>query len=196
VKEGVALLTSRYNGKPVITGIVTACMKRLQQIEDAFWAMINAVQLANHPMAGGPWNVLDQIGAIVGAARNGLPDVDYLALIRLKATVNKSRGTPEDVINLGRIMAGAQPPGYLEMPPAAFYLVTLNINQGNYPQFTALLAQARPAAVYALLLYTITSSRGNDIWASRYDASTANQRGWGSRYDSVVGGKLAAAVQI
>jgi hypothetical protein len=194
VTEGVALLTSRYKGQPVITGLVTALMARLQVIEASYWALINATTLANHPMAGGPWSILDQLGYLVGVLRNGLDDTDFLALIKLQAKVNRSRGTPEDVLSLGVLMAGVQPPVYLEMPTAAFYLACLNIS-GNYPVFDPLLRQARAAAVYGLLIYTTWASGNDDIFSSRYDA-TAGQGSWGSRYDATAGGLAAAAVAL
>lgn len=194
VAEGVALLTARYNGQPVITGLVTACMQRFQSIETAFWAMINDVQLANHPLPGGPWDVLDKLGFIVGVLRNGLDDADFLALIKLQATVNRSRGTPEDVLALGELMDAPLAPIYLEMPVAAFYLAVNNIAL-NYPLFYALLRQARPAGVYGLIIYTTWAPGNDDIWGSRYDGA-AGQGVWGSRYNSAIGGKLAAAVSL
>ena len=196
VAEGVAYLTSRYNGQPVITGLVTSCMQRLQQIEDAFWAMINAVQLSNHPMPGGPWDVLDKIGMIVGAPpRNGLDDTDYLALIKLQAEVNTSRGNPDNILQLGAILSSL-PPGYLEMPLGAFYLTVSDITSASFLLFPSLLKQARPTGVYALLIYTTWPDVGDDdYWASRYGGK-AGQGGWGSRYTSAAGGVLAAAQQI
>lgn len=194
VTEGVNLLTSRYKGLPVITGLVTAAMQRFQQIEAAFWAMIAAVQLANHPMANGPWDVLDKLGYIVGAPRNGLDDVDFLALIKLQAKVNRSRGTPEDVLSLGTLMAAPGSAIYLEMPVAAFYLACLNVAL-DYPQFYALIRQARAAGVYGLLIYSTWQVGDDVIWSSRYDA-TAGAKTWGSRYDGSVGGTLVAAAPL
>lgn len=193
VSEGVALLTSMYNGKPVITGLITALMQRMQDYETQFWQIINAVQLTNHPMAGGPWNVLDQIGAIVGARRDGLADPQYLALIKLKAKVNRSRGRSEDVLSLAALMTGVVPPVYVEYQ-AAFYLGCWNIAL-DYPLFEPLLAQVRAAGVYGLFHYTAWAD-GNDFeWGSRYDAA-AGQGTWGSRYDATVGGLLVAAVPL
>ena len=169
-------------------------MLRLQEIENSYNAMIAAVQLANHPMAGGPWSVLDQLGAIVGAARDGLDDADYLALIKLKAKVNRSRGRSEDVLSLGSLMIGGGAPPYLEPGLAAFWMGVWNVAL-NYPLFVPLLRQARAAGVYGLLAYT-TWPDGNDFeWGSRYDAS-AGQGAWGSRYDSTVGGLWVASVGL
>jgi hypothetical protein len=194
VTEGVALLTSRYKGQPVITGLVTALMARLQVIEASYWSLINATMLANHPMAGGPWSILDQLGYLVGVLRNGLDDADFLALIKLQAKVNRSRGTPEDVLSLGTLMAAPGSAIYLEMPLAAFYLACLNVAL-NYPIFYSLIRQARAAGVYGLLIYTTWAPGNDDIFGSRYD-STAGQGSWGSRYDAAAGGLAAAAVSL
>jgi hypothetical protein len=190
VAEGGALLTSMYVSKPVIAGIVQALTARLQQIENDFWAMLNAIQLPNNPLPGGPWSILDQIGAIVGAVRNA----DYLALIRLQAKVNRARGLAEDVLSLAAIMTGVVPPVYIEDGIAAFYLGCWNI-AGSFPLFRPLLSQVRAAGTYGLFHYT-TWADGNDFeWGSRYD-SAAGQGTWGSRYDSTVGGLFVAAVAI
>jgi hypothetical protein len=194
VAEGQGLLTSRYVTAPNTNAILTALLARIQQIEDSYWSLIDAVQLANHPMPGGPWDVLDKLGSIVGALRNGLDDADYLALIKLQAKVNRSRGTAEDVLGLAALMSGTSPPVYLEMPPAAFYLGCWDIAL-NYPIFTPLLAQARAAGVYGLFAYTSWAD-GNDLqFGSTYDPD-AGQGGFGSRYDSNAGGLLVAATVI
>ena len=145
-------------------------------------------------MAGGPWNILDQIGAIVGAARNGLNDADYLALIRIQARVNRARGTPEDVMGLATLMAAPLPATYLEFYPAAFYIGAFNIAL-NYPIIVPLLKQVRPAGVYGLFAYS-TWPAGNDFApGSIYDAK-AGEGGLGSIYDTTAGGGLVACVAL
>lgn len=197
VAEGQALVTSHYQSAPVIQGIIKSLLQRLQEIENSYWSFINAVQLVNHPMAGGPWSVLDQIGAIVGgvaAQRLGLDDADYLAVIKLQARVNRSRGLSDDVIELASLMLNGGVPVYVDQPPAAFYLGAWNIAL-NYPLFYPLLAQIRPAGVYGHFHYS-TWADGNDFeWGSRYD-STAGQGTWGSRYDATAGSVLVAGVAL
>jgi len=98
VAEGGALLTSYYVNAPVVSGVVSALMHALQECENADWSIINGMQLANLPMAGGPWNVEDQLGALVGApGRNGLSDAAYLAIIKVQVRVNISHGLSEDI---------------------------------------------------------------------------------------------------
>jgi hypothetical protein len=206
VAEGQALLTSMFVDKAVIKGIVTALMLRLQDIETSYWALINDVQLANHPLPGPTsWSILDQLGAIVGASRDGLDDPDYLALIKLQIQVNRSRGNPDDILALAAIMLGSTPghilaakhplPVYVEYYPAAFYLGCWDL-AGNFPLFVPLLTQIRPAAVLALLAYTTWPDGGDLVWGSSYDSSgpADNATGWGSVYDSTAGGVWVAGL--
>lgn len=207
VAEAQGLTTSRYQSAPVVQGIIAAITARLQQLENDAFAIINAVQLTNHPMAGGPWDILDKLGAIVGVVRNGLSDADFLTLIKLQARVNRSRGLVEDVIQLAKVMAGSGTPMYVEgssfwagqgLPisgwQAEFYLGCWNV-AGNYPLFVPLLKQIRPAGVYSDFHYS-TWADGNDFeFGSVYDAN-AGQGTFGSVYDATVGGLLVAGVAL
>lgn len=211
VAEGQGLTTSHYATAPVVQGIIQSLMQRLQEIENSFWAFINDIQLANHPLPGGPWSVLDQIGAIVGglaANRNGLSDADYLALIKLQARVNRSRGLAEDVIQLAMTMNGGVAPVYVEgssfwtaqgLPisgwQATFYLGCWDLAL-NYAQFVACLKQIRPAGVYGHFHYTTWPTGSDLVLGSRYGGATT-QGVVGSRYGGVAnGGKLAAGVAL
>jgi len=194
VSEATGLLTSRYADKAVVKGIVTALALRVQEVENSFWSLVNAVQLANHPMPGGPWDVLDKLGAIVGAVRNGLSDSAFLALIKLQARVNRSRGLAEDILLLASLLAAPGAPQYLDQYPAAFYIGAWNINPA-YPIFP-LLKQARPAGVYGFVAYS-TWVDGNDFeFSSRAAPTTTGQGKWGSRTSPSTGGLLVAGVGI
>jgi hypothetical protein len=197
VTEGLGLVTSRYSTAAVVKGIITALLNKIQFIENSYWSLIDIVQLANHPQAGGPWDALDKLGSIVGGAaanRNGHTDADYLAIIKLQAKANRSRGRSEDVLSFGSLMINGGNPLYVEIFPAAFWVGCWNV-QANYPLFVPLLTQVRAAGVYGILLFS-TWPDGNDFeWGSRYDAN-AGQKGWGSRYDSTAGGVLVAATLL
>jgi len=194
VTEAGGLITSRYADKKVTAGIVKALTLRIQEVENTFFDFITHVNLANHPFPGGPWNILDQIGTIVGVARNGLNDADYLALIKIKAKVNISDGNPEDILALASFMSPTQPPFYLEVPPAAFYLGCWNLFL-NFPLFVSFLAQARPAGVYGMFAYSTWADGGDVEFSSVYDSS-AGQTGYGSVYDANAGGVYVAGVGI
>lgn len=200
VTEGPDLLTSHYKGKPVITGMVTACMLRFQEIENAFWSLLNGVQLANHPMAGGPWSILDQIGVIVDLPRAGWPDASYKGLLLLKARVNRSRGLAEDMIQIAAVLAAnsvqVNPPVYVEYYPAAFYIGAWDVDP-SFPA-AAFLSQARAAGTYGMFAYTTWPNYNDFEWCDVNNVSTTGQGTWADSTigDPLVGGLLVSGVGI
>jgi hypothetical protein len=155
IKDGGALLTSRYVGQKVTAGMVKALMLAVQDLENAYQSLINGVQLSNHPMAGGPWRILDQIGAIVGVARNGLSDTDYLVAIRIKIRINRSHGLAEDIIQImGLVVTGA---AYSEAYPASFEVDIYGTTASIVRALLRYLHEARSAATEGFLNYSITT---------------------------------------
>lgn len=153
VDEGQALITSHYAKLVVVPGIIKALMLRFQQIEDAYWSLLNGFQLASHPMGGGPWSILDQIGAIVGIARNGLTDVDYLAAIRLKIRINRSRGLAEDIIQIAAlVVTGAV---YNEWFPAAWEVGAYNTTASVAAALVKYLGEAKSAGTAGQIRYAL-----------------------------------------
>lgn len=164
VTEGQALLTSRYFSAPVISGLTAALMARFQLYENAFWSLINGMILANHPMPGGPWSILDQIGAIVDTPRNGMPDDEYVVSIRLAIRVLHSAGKPTDIIQVAQIvlppsLGPTVVPGgviapYLEWYPAAFEVWGLNISAWIALILSAAIQKAKSAGTHGRLRYS------------------------------------------
>lgn len=192
VTEGQKLLTSHYASAPVISGMVKALMLRFQEIEGALFSLLNGIILNNHPMPGGPWNILDQLGAIVGEPRNGRDDATYVQAIRLRIRVNRSRGLAEDIIQIGQLATGVIP-YYLDMPPASFILETLDVIAPA--TVAALITQARSAGTYGSYVYT-TWSTGNDFkFTSRYGGAP-DEGLWSSRYSPSTGGLLVACFGV
>jgi hypothetical protein len=155
VAEGNALLTSRYRNTAVTAGILKALLLRIQAKENDLYALLNTVQLANHPLAGGPWQILDQLGAIVGVTRDGRNDTDYLAVIKIKIRINRSHGLAEDIIQIAAlVIAGAH---YREDYPASFTLEAFSITTAVRDALLAYLHEARSAATEGFLVYSLTS---------------------------------------
>lgn len=197
VAEGTGLLTSRYINAAATKGIITALLLRVQELETQFYSLITGINLANHPMPGGPWSILDQLGALVGAPRTGLPDAQYVQWIKLKARVNRSRGLSEDLLKLAVVLNQPLPAVYVETYPAAFYIGAWNSTGlfGSFALATSVLQQARGAGVYGVLAYT-TWAAGNDFsFSSVYD-STQGEAGYGSVYSPSAGGLMVAGIGI
>ena len=125
VAEGQAFLTEHFKRAPVVNGILRALLLRLQAKENDLYLLLNSVQLSNHPLPGGPWQILDQLGAIVGVKREGRSDPDYLAAIKIKIRINRSQGLAEDIIQIAALVIAAFT--YREWYPAAFEVEALDI---------------------------------------------------------------------
>jgi hypothetical protein len=179
VVEGVNLLTSRYKALTVTPGIIRALCERFQEIENDYWSFIGGVQLANHPMGGGPWDVLDKIGAIVGIARNGLDDTHYLAAIKIKIRVNRSHGLAEDIIQIAALLVSGAT--YVEYYPASFEVDIYNITADVAFALIRYLGAARSAGTQGLLRYTLWPLSTDIIWGDTYSV-LSSARGFSSSY--------------
>lgn len=98
--RAVALLPSRSAQGTNTPGIVRALGVPLQALEDEALAVLAANLLDN---AEG--ERLEFWGAVVGLAREGRSDVDYRAAIRLEVRVNRSEGTPRDIVDVAKLAA-------------------------------------------------------------------------------------------
>jgi hypothetical protein len=175
VTEATGRLTSRYAQAAVTSGIVTANAQAVQDLENAVWQIMNAVVLANHPLAGGPWQILDYIGAIVGVTRDGRTDTDFLQAIKIQIRVNRSHGLAEDIIQIAALVASGAI--YQEFYPAAFDVTILNTTI---------------AVVNALLLYLGTARSAGTYGTLRYSTSSGPWIHWGSSYGGYTGAGFAS----
>ena len=92
--DALALLTSSLKGRPNVQAIVRAFANRTQELEDAIWSAIQALQLSNSPT--GAW--LEILGEVAGEPRRARTDADYLLAVKVALRVNRSQGTAEDIL--------------------------------------------------------------------------------------------------
>jgi hypothetical protein len=186
VVEGQGLLTEHFKRAPVVLGILRALLLRLQDKENDLYLLLNAVQLANHPLPGGPWQILDQLGAIVGIKRDGRNDADYLAAIKIKIRINRSHGLAEDIIDITALVVAAFT--YREWYPAAFEVEALDIAAPVALALTTYLGEAKSAGVAGFLRYsTWASPPGIIMFSSTLGGIT------GAGFQDVVSGQFPNA---
>lgn len=142
VEAALARLMEQYQGAPNFEAIITALVEQIQELEDAIFSLDEGRQLYNgggYPAIGAQ---LDGIGSLVGVARNGLSDEQYLLIILGTIAKNTSDTTVAAILNV--ITFVFQPVGLhlYEIFPAAigfdftstpvdptFYALVLNIIQ-------------------------------------------------------------------
>lgn len=116
VSEALDWLIEKFKGLESWENWLTPFLNQIQDLEDVFYA----IEQARHP-DNATGAQLDGCGAIVGEPRYGRGDDDYRVGIKVRIAINRSRGTPEDVINILSILCeyksieyqGSYPAGYL-----------------------------------------------------------------------------------
>lgn len=97
-------------------GIIDAFVGfQTQDQEDLFWALIEETYIATAVGAQ-----LDRIGEIVIQDRNGLSDEIYRVLIYAKIGANVSKGDPESIINVARLLTQSTLVHFQEYWPAGW----------------------------------------------------------------------------
>lgn len=192
VAEAKALLLEQFRGKPFIEGMVEAFVARAQELEDALWAVLEAMDLDNAANAQ-----LDGLGLLVGEERRSRLDDDYRAAIRVRILINISSGKHSQILAiltayLG-VASGAGTVRLDEPAPAALKLQVLTVP--SLPSDLRVIAYSiKPAGVNLDGRYETDAMRPYRFgWTSPIVGVTGanNGDGW---TDGSVGGYLAARI--
>jgi hypothetical protein len=95
VQQALNRLLQQYQGRPNITGLLTALITQCQLLENAIYPIDQYRQLA---YAYG--EQLDNIGTVIGLERNGLPDNEYFVLLLGTIAENNSDTTAPTMLNI------------------------------------------------------------------------------------------------
>lgn len=166
VARGLSRLLQQYQSSTYLRGILTSYLNRIQELEDACWEVILYRLLPNAEGAQ-----LDSLGKIVGRGRGALADINYLRAIQAEIRINRSSGTPEDMIAVGTL---SLPVGdvftYAEAYPAVILisLITPETTTAISLLFQSLV-RAKPGGVKLMLSY-LTAPAGDTFTFSPYSA--------------------------
>ena len=97
-KQGLAKLLEQFKNKAVLAAWLKSYLNRIQEFEDACNEVINIRGIEASEGVN-----LDNLGKIVGKARLGLSDEMYRFALRAQIRINRSSGTPEDLIEVTRL---------------------------------------------------------------------------------------------
>jgi len=155
-EEIVDNLANQFHGKPRIAALLTVFAGQVQELEQALYDLLIYRQLEYAEGAQ-----VDGFGSIVGEAREGRTDIDYKAAIRARINLNLCHGTPEEIINLVRGVAGDVRVKIRDFYPAAFLaeivdpidpLIVDPSRVGNFVQ------SGKPAGVRAITTFASTGA--------------------------------------
>lgn len=95
VNLALSRLLEQFKGKPRIEGVVRSYVKQLDNLEDAYFDLLNERSIST---AIG--SQLDILGALVNEKRLGRSDTVYRLAILTRIGINNSEGTPNQIMSL------------------------------------------------------------------------------------------------
>jgi hypothetical protein len=146
-ERAVARLTQQFRDGASVPNLVRALTGGLQEIEDA----VHAIR-ASRAIGIATGAQLDLIGRIVGQPREGRGDDVYRIWLRARVRLNRSSGTPEDLLSVfASITQGSTTIVLEEQFPAGFVLRVGSTSIIEPAELAALVRLAKGAGVAAIV---------------------------------------------
>ena len=143
-----ALIPSHWRG--ALRPLARALASAVQSCEEA------ALDLALSARLGGAaGRALDMIGALLGAPRGGLPDVDYHRWLRAHAVARVARGRPDRIIEAVRLAIASPQVTYRPVYPASFVIEIVpgaTLDPEQEARLVRMVERAAPAGVLARVI--------------------------------------------
>ena len=143
VADALDRLLEQYKGKARIEGLISCLVEQVQDLEDVVHKLPEDLTIAT---AIGIQ--LDLIGTIVVQERLGFSDDIYRSLLQAKVGENVSKSTPENVIDVVKLLTGAGLVHLQEMYPAGYGIaIDTTIDPSLIDFFYQRIERVDPAAV-------------------------------------------------
>ena len=170
--QGLVKLAPWAWGKPRIAAMLRAMLRRVQEIEDTTWEVLEA-----YTIDGADTARLDVLGKIVGQPRFWGDDDIYRAVIRGKIRANRARGLTDDIIEVVQLVLadGDVDVTVAPMVPATVLVYTASaVDAAHASAFKYLLPKARVAGVQQHFFWT-EDGAGEHLWGEGFWGDDA---GW------------------
>lgn len=179
-------LISQYKQKPRLEGLVEALVQDIQNLENT------AVQLnTERGLDTAVGEQLDGIGQIVGLEREtGQSDDDYRTLIKAKIGINLSQGEPERMIQIYKVLTGADLVLLQELFPGAV-AISSEVDPGSQEEVDRLIRIMESMAPAGVRVDFLGIFDADEAFA--FDGDLPGL-GFGSTTDPLLGGKFATLV--
>lgn len=182
-EQAVERLISQYRQNLDFIGILSAFCAQIQELENGIFTLYSRLDLSS--VTG---IQLDNLGTIIGVRRQGFNDEIYRTMLWAKLFSNISNGTPNEIINIFKVLTKSTNIDFIEIYPATIQIQgNANIDQSIEPYINPILQKALGAGVQinGLVLYEDESFVFDDD-----TDPVAEGDGFGDDTDLTVGGKL------
>lgn len=174
-------LREQYKGKPIIEGLLDSWTGQIQDLEQVF------IDLSTkRSLVASEGIQLDLLGELLDVLRQGKTDAAYRIALRAKIAKNFSRGTPEDVIAIFKLLTSSTKVQLADGAMGDFHI--LADHPLTQDEVNILLREMMFTDSAAVRMTGIGSFDPPDSFA--FDGSDS-AKGFGSIYDVTKGGKFA-----
>lgn len=182
IEQALERLLEQYKGKIRIEGLISALVEQIQDLEDVVFDLPEDLTIET---ASGIQ--LDLIGTIVVQDRLGFSDDVYKALLRAKIGENVSTSTPEDIIDVTKLLTGATLVHFQEYFPAGYGIsINISVDPSLIDFFYRRIDRVDPAGVR---LEALICFDPDEPFA--FDGAPGPTLGFGDLNDANAGGKFA-----
>lgn len=187
VEDGLEQFLEQFKDKPLINALLASYLKRIQKLEDAIWEVILIRGIEESEGVN-----LDVIGKIVGRPRLGLVDIDYRVALRAQIRINRSSGTPEDLIAVTRLSTAGQSFVYNEAYPATVIIEVLGIPAYDILVLYDNLLRTKAGGVRLILEYALDLTPFT--WSDDDTSPADTALGWGDDGNPAIGGEWIGTI--
>jgi len=181
IERGLEKLLGQFQGKPIITALLTSYLRRTQRTEDMAWDVASRLNID----AGTDW-ILDAIGRIVGRGRSVYAnDAIYKIALRAQIAINRSRGRVADIVEVARLSFGTV--AIRDYSPAS-YTATLaeQIDVASAVPYLENMIAVRPIGVAGFAFISTEAAMADSLlWGSVTTSSVGTA--WGTETDPAEG---------
>jgi hypothetical protein len=183
VEEAPSFFLEQYQQKPLLKAWLLSYVRRCQELDDAAFDVAMKRIIDNAEGAQ-----LDALGRLVGETRKGKADVLYRVYLYARIRINWSRGKPDDIIAVLRIVEAA----LFRLRWAGPDLIDVEYREAPATSGFVLFDLANLARMAGVRINVIvpTSSERGFRFGSRSSPTLNEDRGFGSPSDDSVGGLL------
>jgi uncharacterized MnhB-related membrane protein len=188
VQQALDRLLQQYKGQPRLQALITALVSQVQDLENAIFSLNGGRQVF-----GSFGEQLDNLGTIVGIARNGLSDSVYLIFILGTIAENNSDTTMDVMTNIVSTLFSVTSVFARDLYPAAvaFGVGSTSLDPSLYNTVIAIIEASLGAGIG---LAYVSSFNATDPFRFKGIGEPNKFSGFAGVSPSVAGGKLAGLI--
>jgi hypothetical protein len=188
--RGLARFLEQFKSKPNLAALAKSYLNRIQELENAVWEVILFRGLESSEGVQ-----LDKIGRIVGRGRGSLNDDDYRIAIRGQIRINRSCGTPEDLIVVTRLSSPSSTVfSYDELHPATVLIAIIGALDFNIDVLFGNLVRTKSGGVRLFLTWSAANPENTFTFAPGSVPVVDTLKGFGDTSNPATGGLFSGVI--